>query len=245
MSNWVLLRGLMREKRHWGDFVGLLQLQFPHDRILTIDGLGNGEWHQRRSPHRIIDMVTHLQTELKQCQANAPYHLVALSLGAMVAIEWAKLAPQQIASATLINTSLRPYNPFYQRLRPRNYPALFQLMNSTPEEQERLILKFTSNQPAKATLMRWIEYQQQYPISRANILRQLWAAATYRAPPVAPPIRLQFLSSEQDQLVNNQCSHTLARAWHQPHAVHPSAGHDLTLDAPEWVIQQLFNFINQ
>nr|WP_314898758.1 alpha/beta hydrolase [uncultured Deefgea sp.] len=239
MRNWVLLRGLMREKRHWGDFVDLLQQKYPADQILTVDWPGNGELNQHTSLHRIRDMVQHLQNTLSQKGGCTPYHVMAVSLGAMVAIEWMRQSPQDIASATLINTSLRPINPFYQRLRPHNYTRLLSIICHTTAEQERIILQLTSNHAHPATLQQWIAYQQQYPISKLNILRQLWAAATYRAPIEPPKTALQLISSQHDRLVDQQCSLTLAKLWGVPHAVHPSAGHDLLLDAPQWLIEHL------
>lgn len=239
MKRWVLLRGLMRETRHWGDFAALLKEKFPADQIIGIDWPGNGVLHQQRSLSSIHDMVGYLQQTLNQQSFAAPYHVVAVSLGAMVAVEWAKLAPQDIAHATLINTSLKGINPFYQRLRPHNYAALLAMLCSTAAEQERTILQLTSNKPHPVTLAQWIDYQRQYPITRRNILRQLWAAATYHVDANPPAVPLQLLSSRHDRLVSNQCSYTLAQLWRISHAIHPSAGHDLPLDDPAWVIAQL------
>jgi pimeloyl-ACP methyl ester carboxylesterase len=39
----------------------------------------------------------------------------------MVAVEWASRYPQEIARCVLINTSMRPYSRFHQRLRWQNY----------------------------------------------------------------------------------------------------------------------------
>ncbi|KAB2876624.1 MAG: hypothetical protein F9K43_00925 [Bauldia sp.] len=36
----------------------------------------------------------------------------------MVATEWLHSAPQDIASAVLVNTSMRPFSPMHRRLRP-------------------------------------------------------------------------------------------------------------------------------
>lgn len=239
MKRWVLLRGLMRETRHWGDFVALLQAQCPTDQIICVDWPGNGVLHQQNSLTSIYDMAGYLRKTLIQQGLAAPYHVVAVSLGAMVAVEWARLAPQEIAHATLINTSLKPLNPFYQRLRPHNYAALLNMLCSTAAARERTVLQLTSNTPHSATLAQWIDYQQQYPISRHNILRQLWAAATYHTETKPPAVPLQLLSSQHDQLVSHQCSHTLAACWHLPHAIHPTAGHDLALDDPNWVLAHL------
>ncbi|WP_027467297.1 alpha/beta fold hydrolase [Deefgea rivuli] len=244
MKRWVLLRGLMRETRHWGDFTARLQAKFPADQIICLDWPGNGVLHQQRSPSDIHGMVRYLREQLIDHGHAAPYHVVAVSLGAMAAVEWARQAPQEFISATLINTSLRPFNPFYQRLRPRNYGKLLSMLWHTPAQQEQLILQLTSNQAQAAVLAQWIGYQQQYPIARRNILRQLWAALRYRSELSRPAVPLQILCSQHDQLVDPQCSQTLAAAWQIPCITHPSAGHDLPLDDPQWVIQQLSQLIS-
>ena len=64
--------------------------------------------------------------------------------------------------------------------------------------------------------------------------RQLLAAACFRAPDRCPVAAL-VLSSAGDRLVSPRCSRAIAEHWRLPHRVHPDAGHDLPLDAPDWV----------
>jgi hypothetical protein len=46
-------------------------------------------------------------------------------------------------------------------------------------------------------------------------------------------------------LVNSRCSLAIADAWHCALALHPDAGHDLPLDAPQWVIEQVRHWLAQ
>jgi hypothetical protein len=48
-----------------------------------------------------------------------------------------------------------------------------------------------------------------------------------------------------DKLVNPHCSRTLAQQWQAPLRAHDSAGHDLTLDEPDWVAQQVRDWISE
>ena len=50
----------------------------------------------------------------------------------MVATEWLHSAPQDIASAVLVNTSMRPFSPMHRRLRPHNLPTLLRLVFGRP-----------------------------------------------------------------------------------------------------------------
>jgi pimeloyl-ACP methyl ester carboxylesterase len=88
-------------------------------------------------------------------------------------------------------------------------------------------------------LRQWTDWRRAHPVSRANALRQLLAAMRYRAPRRVPPVPLLLLSGAADGLVHPACSAAVARAWRLPMAVHPDAGHDLPLDAPDWVVAQV------
>ncbi len=143
--NWVLLRGLMREARHWGGFPAQLQQAFPAATIITPDLPGNGRLWFEASPTRIEDMVEHCRATLRGLGHAPPYHLLALSLGGMVAKCWSERHPEEVPAMVLISTSMRPYNPFHQRLRPATYPALIRMaLASDPARREETILRLTS-----------------------------------------------------------------------------------------------------
>ena len=145
MSSWILLRGLMREQRHWGSFPAMLAEALPDAHIFTPDLPGNGQRHAMRSATTVTQMVEFCRADLRARGVPAPYSLLALSLGGMVAVEWASRYPQEIARCVLINTSMRPYSRFHQRLRWQNYPAILKLMaRGGVDHQERLILRLTS-----------------------------------------------------------------------------------------------------
>jgi predicted alpha/beta hydrolase family esterase len=81
-------------------------------------------------------------------------------------------------------------------------------------------------------------------VSRGNTLRQLLAAARYRCDD-PPAVRTLLLASTRDALVDWRCSHAIAQAWDCPLREHPRAGHDLPLDDPGWVIDQVAEWMNQ
>jgi len=242
MTTWVLLRGLMRESRHWGEFPQLLQHEMSAP-VVTLDFPGNGSLYRQRSANRVEQMVEYARAQLKLLGYAPPYHVLALSLGAMVAEAWSELHAAELEKMVLLNTSLAPYNPFYQRLRPVNYPALISLLYGPTTRREKLILRLTSNRShtenMRAILQQWVAYAEEYPISSANILRQLHAAMRYRAAMSPPQVTTLLLAGQQDQLVNLKCSLKLAQCWGCDIRVHPTAGHDLPLDDGEWVVRQV------
>lgn len=248
----VLLRGLGRDARHWGDFPARLSRAWPGERPLLLrpDLPGNGRAHLQTSASRVENMVEPLREQVRAQLGAAglsgrPLHLLAMSLGAMVAIAWAQRHPDELAGMVLINTSVRPLNPFWQRLQPRAWPVLLrsQLGLMSLPEREAAILALTSRIAAdspgvKALLDDWVGWQQAWPVRHSNALRQLLAAARFHAPEQAPPVPLLLLAGAGDRLVDPVCSRRLARAWQVPLLEHPQAGHDLPLDDPDWVAQQ-------
>ena len=247
---WILLRGLTRGQGHWGDFPERLRQALPPgSRVLTPDLAGNGSRHNDTSADTVPAMLNDLRGQLAAMQAHGPYRVVAMSLGAMVAAHWAHTHPEELHSAVLINTSLRPFSAFWQRLRPRQYPRIARLIATSPSAQawENAILRMTSRhapQPSH-TVQHWVALRERQPVSLSNAWAQLRAAITYRAPRTAPQVPILLLNGLGDQLVHPACSARLAQAWQCPLLRHPTAGHDLPLDAPDWVIQQVTAWVQQ
>lgn len=242
-KNWILLRGLARESKHWGAFIPLLQTTFPDAKITLLDLPGTGSFYQQTSPHS-IQAITH------QLRANAlakgylqqPVHLLALSLGAMVAWEWMQCYPEDISTSTLMNTSFASLSPFYQRLRWQSYKHFISLvLTDNISQREDKILRLTSNSSAAHTsvLLDWEKIQSKQPISLNNSLQQMIAAANYKPRNRKPPCPILLLNSQQDRLVSPRCSMAIQQQWQLELRTHPSAGHDLTLDAGDWVTMQL------
>lgn len=249
MDTWILLRGLTREAAHWGRFADDFRRAWPEAQVVTLDLPGNGPFHARPSPPSVPDMVTACRAELARQGVRPPFRLFAMSLGAMVATEWARSAPEDIGGCVLVNTSFRPFSPFFHRLRPRNYAALLglALLPRSPERIERTIWRLTSNAPEPPTTVidAWVAARARHPVSATNALRQLLAAARYRAPAVAPHPHILLLASQNDRLVNSRCSQAIARGWQCDLALHPQAGHDLPLDDPLWVLEQVQQWLSR
>lgn len=241
MSAWVLLRGLTRESRHWGDFPDLLRRRCGAAAVQAVDLPGNGRLHREPSPLRVAAMADSCRRQLLADGIAPPYRVLAMSLGAMVAVDWAARHPAELAGCVLINTSLRPFSPVHRRLRPANYLVLLALLlRGDAEHRERTVLRLTSRDgPRPDKLAEWVGYARQHPVSRRNALRQLLAAARYRAPSAVPPVPLLVLAGAGDRLVDPGCSRRLAALWGAAFAEHPTAGHDLPLDDGPWVAERV------
>lgn len=245
MSNWILLRGLTREARHWGNFPCELSARLNGTHITAIDLPGNGGHCDIPSPRNISAMMEFSRRELAASHIAPPYHLLALSLGGMVAAHWCAQHRDEIAGCVLINSSVRGINPFWQRLRPRSYISLLRLLLSNASARERLVLQLTSTRADTQSdvLDRWTQYATENPVTRRNALNQILAAVNFQAPAQAPPVPMLILAAAADRLVNPECSRRLAERWQTPLVIHPYAGHDLPLDDGAWVIDRIESWL--
>lgn len=246
MSDWILLRGLTREARHWGELPATLRRSGAvgdDDRLTMLDLPGNGSQAGRRSPATVADIVSQLRSDAALAGLHAPYRLLAMSLGGMVATAWAQQHADDIERLVLINTSMRPFGAPHQRMRVGAWPAVLGLMRSWQDGRrcEAIIHRLTCarTDAREADVARWAAIHAEAPVSRANALRQLLAAARFRAGTAPPRCATLLLSSAADRLVSPACSARLATAWSVPHRVHPWAGHDLPHDDPEWVAREV------
>jgi pimeloyl-ACP methyl ester carboxylesterase len=243
-GTWVLLRGLMREHGHWGSFPEQLRLALGARQVLTPDLPGNGLLHTHTSPARIADMVDACRAQVQEASGDyqRPVHVLSISMGGMLATAWAHRYPHEVASLCLMASSMRPFSPVWQRLRPQQWALILSLLFSgaSDEAWERAILQMTTTSPgAVNALAQWLRIREERPVSTRNALRQLLAAATFNAPRQTPVMPTLVLCGARDALVDPRCSQAIAQAWHCPMHMHPDAGHDLPLDAPQWVIDQL------
>ncbi|RXZ38162.1 alpha/beta hydrolase [Oxalobacteraceae bacterium CAVE-383] len=253
MSTWILLRGLTREARHWGSFPALFARQ--RESFAAGDGPGtllelpgNGREHALRAPPGVPEMMMSVRSRAAALGLPAPYRLLAMSLGGMVGTAWAQRYPEEIEHLVLINTSMRPFCNMTQRLRPAAWSALAQLAGAWPhpETSERIIHALTCNRTdtANEDIAAWAEIRRTAPVSAANALRQLWAAARFRADRQAPRCPVLLLSSASDRLVDPACSARIAAQWKEAaHAIHPTAGHDLPHDDPAWTADAICKWL--
>lgn len=240
-ETWFFLRGLVRESGHWSGFLERFQKAFPERRIIPLDLPGSGVFFREPSPLSVPGMTDLLRAEFER-HKGAENHLFAVSLGAMVGIDWLQRYPDDFNGAVVVNTSLRGLSPFHKRMQPANYPTVLSLMiGADYSVREKKILEMCSNRPEirERTLPEWTRIQHERPVSLPNAARQLIAAARYHPSLEKPKAGILVLSSRGDRLVHPSCSEQLAAFWGLKHKTHPDAGHDLTLDDPEWVLEQL------
>ncbi len=231
----ILLRGLFRGKYHWGEFPDRLGKELQQYQIECLDIPGTGDLNQLSSPSTIEELVEALRQQLS---SEEPITLLSISMGGMIAIKWAELYPNEVKRIIAINTSSSSLSPFYHRLLPQNYIKIILALFSTPVKRESTIFNMASNSPFNEKCVHyWVHLNEVNKVSRSNFIRQLRAASSFTV--AQPNVPITLLSSKMDRLVSHQCSADIAKAWHCENIIHPCAGHDIPLDDPQWVCDQV------
>jgi pimeloyl-ACP methyl ester carboxylesterase len=172
------------------------------------------------------------------------WSVLGISLGGMVALDWCSRFPTDFETCVAINASSR-LSPSTDRFRAGGVLALATAVLGTRVARERAVLRVSSNARTvdrEAVAREYAQWAAERPPSLASVACQLAAAWRFevRGPMTTP---LLVLSSTRDRLVSWQCSQAIATALDAPLRLHVSAGHDLTLDDPEWVRAEIVQWL--
>lgn len=245
--HWLLLRGLGRESAHWGEFANQLQDAFPNARITLLDLPGTGCYYRQASPNSITAIAESLRRDaLSKRLLDQPVSLLGLSLGGMVVWEWMQRHPQEIAGGVLINTSFADLSPFYRRLHWQSYRdfAAVALTRDARQRETRIVRLVSHRSAAQARIIdEWQRIHEARPVSAANVLRQMFAAAAYSAGDRKPRRPVLLLSGQSDRLVSPACTEAIHDKFQLEWRRHPQAGHDLPLDDGEWVAAHIQDWV--
>lgn len=242
-DTWILLRGLSREKGHWGTFSEEFRAAHPGRDVLEIDLPGTGEFRDVTSPTGVAGITAFVRAKaIERARANSRFKLLAISLGGMVAMEWMRAKPEELSAVVLMNTSSSTLSPFYNRLRWQVWPQFLKLaVNQVPREREKAIIELLINdEDARArALPAWTKIAVDRLPSYRTVFNQLLAASRFRDLEHKTEVPVLVLSALGDRFVDPSCSTALHEKWGWPIARHPWGGHDLPWDDGPWCIRKI------
>jgi pimeloyl-ACP methyl ester carboxylesterase len=239
---WLMLRGLAREARHWGEFPSQFAQGVGTPPPLALDLPGVGTESGREAPLSIPGYTDDLRSRyFASGGGDGPWGLLAISLGGMIALDWMARFPWDFERAVVINTSAGDASQVWERLSWRQYLTVARCFRASPLEREQMIASMISNRSARdlgSVPERWAGYALERPVPPEVIFRQLAAAARSKLPArIERPVLM--LASDNDRLVSSRCSERIAERLGLEIRYHPWAGHDLPLDDPEWVVAKV------
>jgi pimeloyl-ACP methyl ester carboxylesterase len=248
VKNLVMLRGLMREKGHWGDFPQRVQEILPGVNVLLVDLPGVGEHARERPPFRLFSMAQEIHEEVKaQTGGEGPTALLGLSLGGMVALEMMGVFEGFYEKVMVVNTSSR-LSPSTKRLRRQVWPSFLKLVTQLQgTKREELLVPHMVNSPEgrEQALHVWMRVAKDQKFHPLAPVAQLKAAASFLPPSsLKDSERVLLISSLGDLFVDPSCSELLHKKYGWKHHVHPWGGHDLIWDDPQWLLQEIHSFFS-
>lgn len=248
--NWLILRGLVREQRHWGTFAGefeaALREKDPQAKVHCLDFAGFGTESDRPSPVTIDGIVDDLRYRWQAIGGEEDWGLLSVSLGGMVAMNWTSRFSGDFKKLVLINSSVGGLSPLFKRMQPRNIPTILSLFwERNIRRREERILSITTNLSGEA-LKKRADWQGGFAkvVRPRDAAAQILAAIRFRAPEkISIPVLV--LTSKGDTLVHYSCSERIAEHFGAHLRVHESANHDLPTDDPQWVSGQVQAWVAQ
>lgn len=248
--NIFLLRGLVRERKHWDWFKSYIDDSFPNSNIILLEIPGVGQSFETTSPDNFEDMIDYMRNQhvdlLGKDQENI---LIAMSLGGMIARVWLDLYPSDFKQLVLINTSFKGVTPLIERIRPLSILRFLKIFfTSSIEMREKQILEMVSNNRTEREklLKSWVEIQKQRPVKRASFINQIKAALTSKVSIEVPKgVNILIIAAKGDRLCNYKSSIRLNEAWGGELQIHETAGHDLPIDDPAWLVRTIKDWIKK
>lgn len=253
---WVFLRGLVRESRHWGDFVDqfatdlkLLGHTNPHKDFIFFDLPGVGSKSGQPFPLNPKKAIEDLNQELEEKihhNNRKPVSFIGVSLGALIGLNWQAIYPGRFKKMVLVNTSHSAVSPSYKRLRFDHVAKkILHLVKKESHASEKAILDIVSNDETMraSALQSWVEIKDSSPWGLKNLVEQLAFAIRAKDLPDPPCKNILFAASIHDRLVHMDCTVALMSHLRSKGVFHPTAGHDLTLDDPQWLSDEISSWL--
>ncbi len=241
---WLLLRGLAREQKHWLGFAA--QLEQKGETVLLLDLPGVGTESSKKCPISISGNTDDVRERFLKIKGDSDeiWGILGVSMGGMVALDWAYRFPYDFNRIAVVNSSSKDTGPVWQRFTIFGlYQYIRTLAQKNPRKREMEILKMISNLKSsdEATITAMVDIATASRITATQAGRQLIASSQFMLPPkIKIPVLL--MASLKDNLVDVRCSRLMADRLGAQIKFHPTAGHDLALDDPEWCIDKLMEF---
>lgn len=236
------LQGLGADHTAWSPQLARFSSRF---RCLAPDNRGVG--HTAPGGPISLRLLAEDAAALLAARAGEPAHVVGLSMGASIAMELARLAPERVRSLTLVSASavieprLRELLLAWREIYPRVPPGVFQRQANT----WLFSWRFFERASAAAAV---IQYAERAAAPAAWFVAQLEAAMSHDARGWLPELRVPALviTGEEDAMVPPRLGATLAELIPDARfVVIPQAGHSVNLEQQAPFHHALTRFLDE
>lgn len=243
--SYLFLRGLSRNQFHWYERESYEKILQNEVHFLDLAGFGLSQ--KKLSPTTIRGIRRKLQDDWRhysmKFDPNSKKVVVGMSLGGLVAMNWACVSKEWDA-LVMINSSVADLSWPWQRLNPKAYlPFLKGMILDDNRRWEETIFDITCNYKKfkEKIVSDWVKNRETYPPKKLNIFNQLNAASGFKSPKTMDTPGL-ILTSTRDRLVSFRCSKSIAKKFNFQLEISRSAGHDLSVDAKDWMLNHIKDF---
>jgi pimeloyl-ACP methyl ester carboxylesterase len=245
--NWLLLRGLIREQRHWKGLPDVFESLVDGAKVFCLDHPGIGTERHRPSPRSVPGIMADVRRRWLDLREAHPgdWSVYSVSLGSMVGLNWVQTHPGDFRRIVVTGTSVANLSPLFQRFKADNIhlvPRIFVTEDGYTRERAVLRATVSDRTPIDDLAREYADFSLDLPTLRRTGLSQLFAASRLKLQP-GMPIPLLVLNALGDKLVDPRCSERVAAYFKAPLISHPWAGHDLPLEDPEWVANTVNHWV--
>jgi pimeloyl-ACP methyl ester carboxylesterase len=241
-KKWLLLRGLLRESSHWGDFPKVFAAGLGAE-LHCLDLPGMGQAIDEACPYSVAELGDSVRRRWLQLPGagQEDWGILSLSLGSMVSMDWSARHPQDFEAQVLINASASDVALPWKRFSWTQFPRVARILTARdPVLRELEVLAMTSQRHAdnRNLAERWAALAPPKRRLLETGVAQLFAAARFKRPKTFGVPTL-VLVSQKDELVSPACSYRISYDAGCPLRANLEAGHDLPLDDPQWILDQV------
>lgn len=240
-----LILGISREKRNWRIPVETLQAALPDFEIIALDNPGMGQYHKMLVPLTIGGHIDFLKKDFDKLKGDENYFL-GWSLGGMIVAEWSNRYPKDMKGTILMTSSFGPLQAPWLRIKPLTVPSLVvSIFSKGRKREEGLFNPISNNKQNKEQLVsEAMIYNKEFPVTGRNIVRQFVSASLFFTKSIKKLHPCLVLGAPNDHLVSNTCSKKIQSFWKTDYQEHPTAGHDIFNDDPQWVSTKIKEWLN-
>jgi pimeloyl-ACP methyl ester carboxylesterase len=245
----VLLRGLARWSRHWLDFDKRLVDQ--GFRVIVIDnrGFGRSDAAPTTKMLSLYDLADDVAQIISR-ESPSGAHVVGLSLGAMIGLVLAATKPQLIRSLIMVNSSVGSSG--LPRLSKRALLVIIGVLltgQRTYGALAKLLLSpSASKEKREKFAAAWAAIDANAKVSVQQLWRQLKAARAFTGTVEMAAVQcpVVVVRCDDDQFVDPRNSDFIHKLMtHSKLLVHPSAGHELAVDDPDWFVKTIKDVVGK